>query len=480
MIVGAGLSGLAAGLALVRRGHRVRLLEANAQAGGCCSTEDVDGYRFNNGAMYVAVPRLLDHAFERLGLDRARVLPLRPIRVPQASVFESGTLIRFGSEGDSVVEGRDGASRTAVLRAELECCVRKWVPVLRTFADDLMPHPPSAARLLAKAWRHLPKLAGTLSTEIRRNFTDPEVRAAVSAVTLYTGLAPERTPIFQIMGLAAMLDEGFFLPEGGMGAITRVLEHAFVAAGGELSLSTPVRALRAQAGRIGSVVLEDGRQLLGDAVLSTASAMTTFECLLAAGSVPARIRRKLRKLPLSHRALGIQLGLRNRILPAAYATNHVPSMEQQHRLLVPQPSGVRWFSFTTPTIDLPELAPDGGSVVEMFAAVDPAHPLDEWNDRLAREQAHSAIDALSRHHALDIATCRIVTPRDYERRMHLFDGALYGLSPGASPTAQFAHETPVPGLFQAGQTTHPGYGVGPAMWSGILAAEAMARFVEKP
>ncbi|MBW8777617.1 MAG: FAD-dependent oxidoreductase, partial [Burkholderiales bacterium] len=176
---------------------------------------------------------------------------------------------------------------------------------------------------------------------------------------------------------------------------------------------------------------------------------------------------------------GIQLGLRNTLEPPAYATNHVPLMEEQRRLLLPQPEGTRWFSFTVPTVDMPELAPSGGSVVEMFAAVDPARPLDEWNEKLAREQAQPTIDALRRHYPLDIAACRVVTPRDYERRMHLFGGALYGLSPGASPTMQFAHETPVHGLFQAGQTTHPGYGVGPALLSGILAAEAAARFLER-
>lgn len=63
----------------------------------------------------------------------------------------------------------------------------------------------------------------------------------------------------------------------------------------------------------------------------------------------------------------------------------------------------------------------------------------------------------------------------YRDRMHLFGGAVYGLSPGASPAARFPHATPVQGLFQAGQTTYPGYGVGPATMSGIFAAEALMK-----
>jgi phytoene desaturase len=42
-----------------------------------------------------------------------------------------------------------------------------------------------------------------------------------------------------------------------------------------------------------------------------------------------------------------------------------------------------------------------------------------------------------------------------------------------TPREQFPHTTPLAGLFLAGQTTFPGYGVGAAMMSGIFAAEAL-------
>jgi phytoene dehydrogenase-like protein len=44
------------------------------------------------------------------------------------------------------------------------------------------------------------------------------------------------------------------------------------------------------------------------------------------------------------------------------------------------------------------------------------------------------------------------------------------LSPAADPRAQFTHKSPIAGLYLAGQTTYPGYGVAPVMLGGILAA----------
>ncbi|WP_010107062.1 FAD-dependent oxidoreductase, partial [Burkholderia oklahomensis] len=98
-IVGGGVAGLAAGVELARRGCDVRLYEARDVVGGCASTTDVDGFRFNDGALFVALPRLLDHAFARLGLDRAARVPLLPIAVPQASWLPDGTRVTLGARG---------------------------------------------------------------------------------------------------------------------------------------------------------------------------------------------------------------------------------------------------------------------------------------------------------------------------------------------------------------------------------------------
>jgi pimeloyl-ACP methyl ester carboxylesterase len=82
-IIGGGLSGLAAGVALSRHGFRVKLFEANEKIGDCYATTQLRGFTFNDGAMYVAVPEILDKAFEKLGLDRRSAVPLRRIVAKQ-------------------------------------------------------------------------------------------------------------------------------------------------------------------------------------------------------------------------------------------------------------------------------------------------------------------------------------------------------------------------------------------------------------
>ena len=68
--------------------------------------------------------------------------------------------------------------------------LKKWEPVFRLFADDILLHPFSLSRLMAKGWRQLPKLRGSVASEINHLFSDEAVRAAMSGVLLFAGEPP--------------------------------------------------------------------------------------------------------------------------------------------------------------------------------------------------------------------------------------------------------------------------------------------------
>ncbi len=57
VVIGAGVAGLSAAAWLAQQGVHVVVLEAAPKVGGCCGTTIVDGYRFNDGAQYLMLPR---------------------------------------------------------------------------------------------------------------------------------------------------------------------------------------------------------------------------------------------------------------------------------------------------------------------------------------------------------------------------------------------------------------------------------------
>jgi Phytoene dehydrogenase and related proteins len=472
-VIGAGLSGLAAAVLLARKGIQVKVYEAGHKVGGACSTTEVDGYTFNDGAVYVALSEIIDHAFDRLGIDRQAALPLRPVTSIQTTRLPDGTTITFNHGLDVRIDRTGTAASGGQSQHDLEAMLARWSPVLRLLTDELLTRPFSFSRLLWKGWRHLPKLQGTVAVELGRMISDPALRAALAGVTLYTGLPPERTPVLQIVGLVAMLTDRFYLPEGGMSRIPAVLADALASHGGQVHLDSWVSRILVEGGRVvGLDVAGHGRQEF-DAVVSSTSAMTTITRLLDPGRASGGLARKVAATPLSHKALSLQLGLSNTIDAPSHFMSRIPFMEEQYRLLPPSGASANWLNYTVPTVTMPELAPPGGSIVELYPTIDQDKSAEDWTDEQANEIAEAAIHKLSRIHPIEIAVRRVRSPRYFQDRMNLYHGAIYGLSPAAGFRAQFPHRGPVPGLYQAGQTTYPGYGIGPAIMSGIFAAEAI-------
>lgn len=191
-IIGGGVSGLSAGGFLARKGMKVSLFEANAGLGGSCANTTLRGYTFQDGALYLAFPGVLEDVFDRLGVDRRSLLPLRRITASQTTTLPDGTVVHFGDRLNVRVKGKNGEARTTQLQPELAGMLRKWEPVFNLFADDILLHPFSMPRLVAKGWRQLPKFRGSVASEINSLFSDEAVRAAMSGFLLFAGEAPQK------------------------------------------------------------------------------------------------------------------------------------------------------------------------------------------------------------------------------------------------------------------------------------------------
>ncbi len=474
VVIGAGLAGLAAALALDRAGRRAVLLEANDAVGGCCSTVDVSGFRFNNGAVYVAVPSLLRAAFGRLGLAFDREVPMVRIEHPHRTHLDDGTVIHLSSIEASRVEGADAQRRTAMLRDGLGRLQRRWGPVYRTLVEDVLPFEPSLPRTLRHLWRYLPRMRGTVDRLIADHFPDPGLQAAVASMLLYTGTAPERLPASQIIGILALLEEGFHLPRDGMGAITGALHRELLRRGVAVRCGERVARIELADGSVRAVLLAGGERIEARCVLATCSGFDVVHRLLPRDAVPARLAGKPRKAPLSHRAISIQLGCSGVAPPDAFIVNHVPPMQRQGAMHAATPGVPRWFAYTHSTRVVPTLAPPGKSVLELYAPVSGIGSASEWTpDKTERAVADHLAALQSRLPGLQVEATRVLDPRDFVRDRHLYEGALYGIAPGATPDRYFPHRTALQGLYLAGQTTFPGYGVPSAMLSGLQAAAAI-------
>ena len=466
-IIGGGVAGLAAGVRLAKSGLHVRIFEARPKAGGCCATTTIDGFTFNDGALYLAVPQILEHAFAQLGMRLSEVLPLVRVSAPQTTYLPDGSRVVFGEGLDVYLIDPDGQRA----QVDLSKLIERWGPLLQLFSERLLVEPFSFFRFLTQAGKFLPRLLGTVANELKHLFPDEVVRTAMAGMLLYTGLPATKTPAFQLIGLVSLLMDGIFLPAKGMGQIAECLESELIASGGELHLRYSVKQIHTRDGRVAALEMEEGERVAVDGVVSAVSGMHTAKLL--GDAAPRRMQRKAIQSPLSHRAVAVQLGLSNRIDVPSHSISILPWFNEQQQFFEQSGADLRYFNYTVPTVTLPDLAPPGGSVVEMFPTIRQDLSVDAWDERAIGEVADSAIAALERLHKLDIAVKRVIGPKQYRDELGLYEGAAYGLSPAADVMALFGRVTEVPGLFQAGQTAYPGYGVSSSVMSGLFAADAV-------
>lgn len=466
-IIGGGVAGLAAGIRLARHGLQVQLFEARPKLGGCCASTTLSGYTFNDGALYLAMPSILDHAFAQLGLNRSEVLPLVRITAPQTSYLPDGTRVVFGDGQEVRVLHPDGA----VGRVDLSGLMERWNPVLQVITRRLALEPLSFARFLALAWRFLPRLRGNVAGELGRLFADENVRSAMAGMLLYAGQPAARLPNIHMLGLACLFADGFHLPAQGMGQIPYCLGGVLRAAGGAIHLNCGASRIALRQGRAAALVFADGESVPVDAIVSTVSGMHTARLL--GDAVPRRMRSKSDHAPLSHRAVAVQLGLRQRLDVSSQSFSVLPMLRDQQRFFEPAAPEPLYYHCNVPTVTLPDLAPAGASVLEIFPPIRQDLPPDAWDDRALAAVADGAVNALGHRYNLDVAVRRVTGPVQYRDHLGLFEGAVYGLSPAADVRALFEQVTAVRGLYQAGQSTYPGYGVVSAIMSGLFAADAL-------
>lgn len=480
VVVGAGLAGLAAALLLALRGKPVVILEAQKAVGGCCSTSVCDGYTFNNGAVYVAVPALLRASFKRLGLSFDREVQLTAIAKPHVTHLDNGTTLHLSTAEDSYAEGAGQELRTQQLRMGLRRLRDRWGPIYRTLVNDVLPEEPSLVRTFAKLWKYLPRMGGHASDLIASYFPDEDLQAAIASTLLYTGLPPDRLPATQIIGLLALLEEGFHLPRGGMGEISAALERELSRRSIPVRLGARVREIVVERGQVRGVVLTDGERIQTTQVIATCSGFSVLKTLLRCVSTPRGLAMKAEEAPLSHRAVAIQVGYSGTPASDAFIVNHTPSMDKQGVMHALAPGRPQWISYTQPTQVLPELAPSNRHIIEMYAPATGIHSVWEWDNAMTDAVVDRYLDALQRRlPAISIECTRVLDPQSFARSRHLYEGALYGIAPGAAPNKFFPHRTPIGGLYLGGQTTFPGYGVPSAIFSGIRAAEALLSDLER-
>ncbi|WP_326740294.1 phytoene desaturase family protein [Streptomyces sp. NBC_01022] len=285
IIIGAGMSGLAAGCYAQMSGLESRIFEKHVLPGGCCTAWARQGYLFDyciDWLIGTAPGTGANDVWRELGaLDGKRITHFDQFN---RVVTEDGRSVTFYNDPDRLQK------HLLELSPGDERLIRAFCRDLRRFAG-LAPHwelkPAPLKSLTEKARTLLAILPAfrlywrTAATPMRRfadRFEDPLLRQAFPNMFLQELTGFPLLPFLFTMSCAFNGNAGF--PEGGSLGLARSVEERYTGLGGHIGYRARVERILVEDGRAVGVRLRDGQEHFADHVIAACDGPTVLDRLL--------------------------------------------------------------------------------------------------------------------------------------------------------------------------------------------------------
>lgn len=489
-IIGSGLAGLAAAATLAARGYEVVVFEKNEWTGGKAMVLEAEGYRFDMGPTILTIPSVLRRIFAEAGYPLEERLDLRRLDPQWRCFFNDGTsldLVENPAEMAQKIASYSSNSGDAkgyrdflTVSESLNAISQKyffWRPVGNVW--DIMN---SSQMLNLEGLRNFMAIrpGKTVANTVRGHVKDERVAQMLDHFVQYVGSNPEQSPAV-LCGIAHMqTDEGVWYPMGGTRAVPVALRKLAEDLGVQFMTNTQVVRLKTERDTVHGVVLQDGREIALQAVISNMDAVRTYRELMPEHPAATRFE-KARKYEPACSGVVLYLGLDRRyeeLLHHDFVFSRDAEEEFDFIYRKGEPAPDPSLYLAAPAITEPGVAPPGGEALYILAHTPFLRPHHDWS-RMFLDYRKTIIDKLERTVGIKDVEKHIrfehhLTPQDIHNRYHVLNGAIYGIaSHGTMGAFKPTNRTEIKGLYLAGGSAHPGPGMPMVLMSGWIAADAL-------
>ena len=484
VIIGAGHNGLVCASYLAQQNQKVLVVEASEHYGGLART-----YEFHPG-FKVAVAHHAIHFPNRISKDLA--LESHGFK-PSASISRIG----LAANGDHIILA--GGKLTGVSEKEQQS-FKKYNRLLQRFADALTPFwfktvPPIGNNSFSELFSFTQlglKLRLLGQSDLREffrvvtlpmydlmdeYFDHPGLKVLLSWDALIGSKQAPRSPNNSVLQLLYRMAGD----SAGTTDIVRLIDSLYSCAlsrGVEVRTNAEVSRIQVDRSDSGlkavGVKLADGEEITAQNIVSSADPKTTFLKLLGANNLEIEFTNRIARIRSDGLVAKLNLALSG--LPVFKGLD-----KTEGRLFIaPDLDSMEWafddakygdspanpiMELSIPTLQNPDLAPEGAHVLSVQIMYTPYKHSDQWSEQARSSLIEKVIDTIASYAPgirEQIVSHELLTPVDLESQYHVAGGhwhhgdIAFDQMLMMRPTYGAAqYRTPVNGLFICGSGSHP-------------------------
>ena len=292
IIVGAGISGMTAGIILQNSGFETEIYEKNAIPGGELTGWKREGIYIDNCINYLMC--------SKKGSDMNGLWHEIGMLDDSVKMYSKDKFFTYRGEGGEITFWRD-KERTKREMLELspedKDVIEKFFENVVRAESMIMPIDKPMDKMGPRDFMKLGDFAknvpaaqkaykGVSVKDLSESFKNPVLQGAVM------NTHPEMTQAYSFIMSYAMVTSGSGdIPEGGSLAAALRIADRYKSAGGKLHLGAPVKSVKINGKIADGIVLEDGTEVNADYVICATDANHTFTKLLPASYMPKKLRK---------------------------------------------------------------------------------------------------------------------------------------------------------------------------------------------
>ncbi|MCU0688895.1 MAG: phytoene desaturase family protein [Phycisphaerales bacterium] len=509
VVVGAGLAGLSSAVELAGSGVRVTIIDRNGHLGGKMNLLQEQGFSFDMGPTILTLPQVLTGIIERAGRKPADYIKLINLDPQWRCFFTDGTVINlrqnpetFARELDAQFGSKPGGANVGRQYLDFIAYSRRMMGLsdkVFYFKDvgspmDMMKGtPPGDLKILGDVLAM--KMHKTVGSTVHGAITEPHVRQLVEHFLQYVGSSPFLAPAILSLIAAAQTDHGCWYSmapdeqSGGTRCVAKALSRLLGELGATVITGTGVSKIitsgSGAAARATGVVLEDGRTISCDAVVSNCDVQRTLRDLIGTPEAKAKQRAIAKDYTPACSGVVLYLGLKRQY---AHLAHHnflfSSSSESEFGDIYGRgvPAADPTLYLAVPSRTDPTQAPAGCEALYVLVHTPFQRAGQNWDgpDGLLAKYKPVIMDRLRKTGMEDIdshiVVDRFLHPGRIDAMYNAEGGAIYGLASHGKLMGGFKPKNRsgvVSNVYLAGGSANPGPGVPMVLMSGVTAANSV-------